>query len=51
MITGSAGVPLHAFRDDYGGSSIILLQKMQMRVIFRVVDSKGNTRDELSVKK
>ena len=52
VITGGGGAPLHTILQDYGGfMHYIVAKKGNEGYFFRVVDSKGNTRDEFSVKK
>ena len=52
VITGGGGAPLHTFLQDYGGFlHYIVAKKRNEGYFFRVVDLKGNTRDEFSVKK
>jgi 3',5'-cyclic AMP phosphodiesterase CpdA len=52
VITGGGGAPLHTFLQDYGGfMHYIVAKKGNEGYFFRVVDFKGKTRDEFSVKK
>jgi Predicted phosphohydrolases len=52
VITGGGGAPLHTFTEESGGFlHYIVAKKRNEGYFFRVVDFKGNTRDEFSVKK
>ena len=52
VITGGGGAPLHGFTEEQGAFlHYIVAKKRNEGYFFRVVDFKGNTRDEFSVKK
>jgi hypothetical protein len=51
VITGGGGAPLHTVLEDYGGFlHYIVAKKRKEGYFLSVVDFKGNTRDEFSVK-
>jgi serine/threonine-protein phosphatase CPPED1 len=52
VITGGGGAPLHGFTEDQGAFlHYIVAKKRNEGYFFRVVDFKGNTREEFSVQK